>query len=168
MRPSGATGAVRRCRRHRKSQIPCDRRERGMVRRATAGSAPNGTAPQGKVARKCPRISRQGVSRASGYNLAPSGFGSLRCRGVSPAHGTPSLSRSFCRAESAETGDGGCGTCRIGAPARVRAVSGRDSVAGCGKGAGFGIQGFGQDTPSCRNAGRVGGEIRLHYHKITF
>ena len=44
------TGAVRRCRRRRESRIPCDRRERGMFRRATAGSASGGTAPQGKVA----------------------------------------------------------------------------------------------------------------------
>ena len=44
------TGAVRRCRRRRESRIPCDRRERGMFRRATVGSASGGTAPQGKVA----------------------------------------------------------------------------------------------------------------------
>ena len=44
------TGAVRRRRRRRESRIPCDRRERGMFRRATAGSASGGTAPQGKVA----------------------------------------------------------------------------------------------------------------------
>lgn len=45
------TGAVRRRRRRRESRIPCDRRERRMVRRATVGSATDGTAPQGKVAR---------------------------------------------------------------------------------------------------------------------
>lgn len=44
------TGAVRRRRRRRESRIPCDRRERGMFRRATDGSASGGTAPQGKVA----------------------------------------------------------------------------------------------------------------------
>ena len=49
-RPSEAEGAVRRRRRRRESRIPCDRRERGMVRRATVGSAAGGTAPQGKVA----------------------------------------------------------------------------------------------------------------------
>lgn len=167
-RPSVATGAVRRCRRHRKSRIPCDRRKRGMVRRATAGSAPNGTAPQGKVARKCPRSSRLGVSRASGYNLASSGFGSVRCRGVSPAHGTPKPPRLLRRAESARTKGGECGTCGIGAPAGERAVAERDSVARNGPGVKIGIQGRGLRCPSCRNAGSVGGEIKLHRHKIAF
>lgn len=58
------TGAVRRCRRRRESRIPCDRRERGMFRRATAGSASGGTAPQGKVAgvsEKTPRGGFEGL-----------------------------------------------------------------------------------------------------------
>lgn len=46
------TGAVRRCRRRRESRIPCDRRERGMFRRATEGRTPDGTAPQGEVVRR--------------------------------------------------------------------------------------------------------------------
>ena len=101
-----------------------------MVRRATAGSTPNGTAPQGKVARKCPRSSRLGVSRASGYNLASSGFGSLRCRGISPIHGTPKPSRLLRRAESARTKGGECGTCGIDTHAGKRAVARKDSEAG--------------------------------------
>lgn len=122
------TGAVRRRRRRRESRIPCDRRERGMVRRATVGSATDGTAPQGKVARKCPRSRRQEVSRASGYNLASSVFGSVRCRGVSPVHGTPKLPRLPRRVESAEARDGECGTCSIEAHAGVRSETGRGSV----------------------------------------
>ena len=49
-RPGNREGAGRRHRRCRESRIPCDRRERGMFRRATVGSASGGTAPQGKVA----------------------------------------------------------------------------------------------------------------------
>jgi hypothetical protein len=58
------TGAVRRRRRRRESRIPCDRREREMVRCATTGSTPNGTAPQGKVAgasEKTPRGGFEGL-----------------------------------------------------------------------------------------------------------
>ena len=75
-----------------------------------------------------PRSPRMGVSRASGYNLASSVFGSVRCRGVSPVHGTPKLPRLPRRVESAEARDGECGTCSIEAHAGVRSETGRGSV----------------------------------------
>ena len=92
-----------------------------MVRRATNGSATNGTAPQGKVAPESPKKPRQGVLRASGYNLASSAFGSGRCRGDSPDHGTPKLPRLPCRVESAGARGGECGTRSIEATAGARA-----------------------------------------------
>lgn len=64
-----------------------------------------------------PRNPRMRVSRASGYNLAPCGFGSVRCRGLGPERGTPELSPKPCRAESAGAGDGKGGTQSIGAHA---------------------------------------------------
>ena len=91
-----------------------------MFRRATVGSASGGTAPQGKVAGASEKP-RMGVSRASGYNLAPCGFGSARCRVVRPERGTPERPPKFCRAESAGAGDGKGGTCSIGAHAMARA-----------------------------------------------
>ena len=99
-----------------------------MVRRATEGSASNGTAPQGKVARRLRRNDRQGVSRASGYNLASSVFGSVRCRGFSPVHGTPKPSRLPRRAERAVAKGGEGGTCGIGAHAGARSQAQGDSV----------------------------------------
>ena len=118
----------------------------------------------------CPEVSEKlpGVSRASGYNLASSGFGSLRCRGISPIHGTPKPSRLLRRAESARTKGGECGTCGIGAPAGEWAEAKRDSVARNGASVKIGIQGRGLRCPSCRNAGSVGREIKLHQHKIAF
>ena len=136
-----------------------------MVRRATVGSAPNGTAPQGKVARKCPRSSRLGVSRASGYNLASSAFGSVRCRGVSPDSGTPKLPRLPCRVESAGARGGECGTRSIEAHAGARSETGRGSVNGKG-----GITGrTGQrGCCSCRDAKSGGKGMDLRCHNIAF
>lgn len=91
-----------------------------MFRRATEGRTPGGTVPQGKVAGASGKP-RMGVSRASGYNLAPFAFGSVRCRGRGPERGTPELSPKPCRAESAGVGDGKGGTQSIDAHAMVRA-----------------------------------------------
>ncbi len=77
-----------------------------------------------------PRSPRMGVSRASGYNLAPCGFGSVRCRGRGPECGTPELSPKPCRAESAGAGDGKGGTQSIGAHAMAWAGMRRGSEAG--------------------------------------
>ena len=63
-RPGDREGTGRRHPRCRESRIPCDRREREMVRCATTGSTPNGTAPQGKVAgvsEKTPRGGFEGL-----------------------------------------------------------------------------------------------------------
>lgn len=114
-----------------KSQVRCDHRERRTLCRATTkGSAANGIASQSKVVRRCPRSSREGVSRALRYNLASSVFGSGRCRGGSPEHGTPGLPRLPRRMDSARARGDACGTCRIDAHARMWAECWADSVRG--------------------------------------
>lgn len=122
-----------------------------MVRRATVGSASNGTAPQGKVARKSPRSRRQEVSRASGYNLASSVFGSLRGRGDSPDGDTPKLYRMPRRAESAEGRDGESGTPGVGASAPERTKGTRNCK---GKNEKEGTEGRVPQGRSCRKAER--------------
>lgn len=116
-------------RRRPKSQVRCDHRERRTLCRATPeGSAANGIASQSKVVRRCPRSSREGVSRALRYNLASSVFGSGRCRGGSPGYGTPGLPRLPRRMDSARARDDACGTCRIDAHAGAWAECWADSV----------------------------------------
>lgn len=120
---------VTRRRRRLESQIPCDRRERGMLCRATLkGSAANGIAPQGKVVRSGRKKSRKGVFVAREHNLASYGFGSVRCRGRGPAHGTQSLPRKPRRQRSAVARGDACGTCRIDAHARAGTECLSDSV----------------------------------------
>lgn len=116
-------------RRHPKSQVCCDHRERRALCRATPqGSGANGIAPQGKVVRECPKSSRKGVLRSSRYNLASSAFGSERCRGKSPDHGTPGLPRKPRRQRSAVARGDACGTCCIDAHAKSWAECSVDSV----------------------------------------
>lgn len=64
------------------------------------------------------------------HNLASSRFGSGRCRGQSPEHGTPKLPRKTRRMKSAEASGGKGGTCRIDAHAKVRADRAGKSVPG--------------------------------------
>ena len=117
------------CRRHPKSQVCCDHRERLTLCRATLrGSAANGIAPQGKVVRGCPQSSREGVLRAPRYNLASSASGSSRCRGESPDHDMPGQPLKPRRRRSAVARGGACGACRIDAHARAWAKCFGDSV----------------------------------------
>ena len=131
-------GTARRHRRCPEARIPGDHRERGMFWCATAGSEPNGTAPQGKVARKCPRTTRRGVSRASEYNLAPFAFGSVRCRVFSPDSGAWKFSRLSRRAKRAGVREDGSKAQSIEAHAGVwdkaKGISGCENKTGDGVG----------------------------------
>lgn len=118
-------------RRRPKSQVCCDHRERRTLCCATPkGSAANGIASQSKVVRSGRGNLQRKVFVAREHNLASSGFGSGRCRGKSPEHGTPSLPRKPRRMESAKARGDVCGTCRIDAHASVWAECLADSVRG--------------------------------------
>lgn len=116
-------------RRRPKSQVCCDPRERRTLCRATPkGSAANGIASQSKVERGCPQSLRREVLRAPRYNLASSVFGSVRCRGQDPDHGTPKRPRLPRRVERTVARGGECGTCCIDAHAKAWAECTSDSV----------------------------------------
>ena len=91
-----------------------------MVRCATTGSPPNGTAPQGKVAGASEKTPRGGFE---GLRIQPCSlwFRERPMPGPSPERGTPELSPKPCRIVSAGAGDGKGGTQGIGTHAMARA-----------------------------------------------
>ncbi len=143
--PTAAVGEVVNARRRRpKSQVCCDPRERRTLCRATPeGSAANGMVSQSKVAGGCPQSLRREVLRAPRYNLASFVFGSVRCRGRGPDHGTPKLPLLPRRVERTGARGGECGTCRIDAHAKAWTECSVDSVV--------------ETMPGVRGKGRAGG-----------
>lgn len=107
---------------------------------ATDGSGGcSGVRPRGERRTGQPRRARlfEGAQKplsavfvAREHNLAPCGFGSVRCRGRGPERGTPKLSPKSCRIVSAGAGDGKGGTQSIGAHAMAWASMRRGSVGG--------------------------------------